>query len=338
VSDRREPADVPTRLLDLEQLGRWLDERGLEPGAPIDVDPLPGGASNVMFVVRRGDSRWVLRRPSAVAIERANDGMRREFRFLRALAGTGVPHPSVVALCEDHDVLGCTFFLMEAVVGVHPDELADRSGGSARSEIAFALVDALAGLHGVDWRTADLGDLGRPDGFHERQVERWTRQLTSYEGRKLPGIGDVAAWLDEHRPDAFEPGIMHGDFHVRNTLMHPDLPARVMAILDWETATIGDPLLDLAGFCELLAAHGKGTWPAAADLVERYCATRGFAEEPDLRYHAALHNFRLAVLLEGIHQRSLRDPTRPDQHAVGAVAVQAVARAVAIVEGAGHTE
>jgi aminoglycoside phosphotransferase (APT) family kinase protein len=260
--------------------------------------------------------------------------MRREYRFLRALGGTNVPHPTVIALCDDHDVLGCTFFLMDDVSGVHPDTMSIGRPDDEAAEIAFALVDALAALHEVDWREAGLADLGHPDDFHERQVARWTRQLASYEGRALDGVHDICAWLDANRPASFEPVIMHADYHAKNTLMAPDLPARVVAIFDWETATIGDPLLDLGGFCEVVLAHGAPNWPSTDALIERYRAARSLRDVPDLRYYAVLYNFRLGVLLEGVYQRSLRDPTRPNQDAIGDVVVRTIARAAALVQGA----
>jgi aminoglycoside phosphotransferase (APT) family kinase protein len=318
-------------LVDPDRLGAWLDAQGLEIGQPITVQPLPGGTSNAMFLIGRGAGRWVLRRPAKVAVERANEGMRREYRILAALGGTDVPHPAVVALCEDHDVLGCTFFLMERVEGVHPLPQSPFADDRHRAEVAFAMVDGLARLHEVDWRAKGLGDLGRPEQFHERQVGRWSRQLASYQGRELPGIDKVMAWLEANRPAHFEPTLMHGDYHMMNTLIAPHPPGQVVAILDWETATIGDPLLDLAGFCEIWCPVADDGWPARQALVERYRTTRGLDVLADLTYYQILYNFRLAVLQEGIYQRSLRDPTRPDQHKMGQRTLANVARAVELV-------
>lgn len=315
-------------LVDPERLAGWLDGQGIEVGRPVGVQPLTGGASNVMFTVDRGAGRWVLRRPAKVAIERANDGMVREYRILAALDGTEVPHPGAVALCQDHEVLGCTFFLMEHVDGVNPIPLpAGFDDDEHRAEVALAMVASLARLHRVDWRAAGLGDLGHPERFHERQVERWSRQLASYQGRELEGIGAVAAWLEGHRPDQFEPTLMHGDFHMRNVLIASDPPGRVVAIVDWETATIGDPLLDLAGFCEVWCPVADVGWPSRQALVERYGEVRGLDTVGDLTYYEVLYNFRLAVLLEGIYQRSRRDSTRPDAHDMGQLVLRNVARA-----------
>jgi aminoglycoside phosphotransferase (APT) family kinase protein len=323
-------------LVDADSLGRWLDTQGLEPGQPLDVEPLTGGSSNAMFVVERGKSRWVLRRPTRVAIDRANEGMRREFRILAALAGTDVPHPEVVALCEDHDVLGCTFYLMERVQGINPFPLpAVFDSDQGRADVAYSMVEALGRLHNVDWLTAGIGDLGHPEGFHERQVQRWSRQLASYEARELPGIEKVMAWLEAHLPEESTVTIMHGDYHMLNVLIAPEPPGRVVAILDWETATIGDPLLDLAGFLEVWIPVANVGWPSRAELVERYRSVRGIGALGDLTYYEVLYNFRLAVLLEGIFTRSLRDPTRPDQDAMGERVLYNVDRALALIREGG---
>jgi aminoglycoside phosphotransferase (APT) family kinase protein len=323
-------------LVDRHRLAAFLDGAGLETGKPLTVAPLAGGASNAMFLVDRGEGHWVLRRPSRVALERANEGMRREYQLLAGLAGTDVPHPAVVALCDDHDVLGCTFYLMERVEGVNPLPVPPLLDGEEhRVGVAFAMVDALARLHEVDWKSAGLGDLGHPEQFHERQVARWSRQLASYEGRQMPGIEEVTAWLETNLPTHFDPTIMHGDFHMLNALIAPDPPPRVVAILDWETATIGDPLLDLAGFCEVWIPATGERWPSAADLVERYRTTRGLQSIGDLTYYRVLYNFRLAVLLEGIHQRTLKDPSRQQLHDIGGHALVVLGRAVDLVSKVG---
>ncbi len=321
-----------TTLVDADALGRWLDGQGLESGRPIVVEPLTGGRSNAMFVVERGASRWVLRRPARVAVERADAGMRREYRILSALAGTPVPHPGVVALCDDPDVLGCTFYLMELIDGVCPLPVpAALDDDAGRARLAFSMAEALAQLHEVDWRGRGLADLGRPADFHKRQTSRWIRQLESYQGRELAGVATVSAWLESRLPATFTPALMHGDYHLLNVLVAPDRPGRVLAVLDWETATIGDPLLDLAGFREFVSSTLGAGWPGRAELVEHYRQARGLDELPDLAYYDVLYNFRLAVLLEGIYQRSLRDPSRPDMVDTGALAVRTLARALDVV-------
>ena len=295
--------------------------------------PLAGGTSNAMFEVDFGSARCVLRRPPKVAMERANEGMRREFRILAALEGSDVPHPAVIALCDDHDVLGCTFFLMERIDGVNPIPLpAGFDNDMQRAEIAFAMVEALANIHRIDWRAVGLGDLGRPERFHERQVARWRSQRESYGGRELPGIGDVMAWLETNRPVTFEPTLMHGDFHMRNALIAGGPPGRVVAVLDWETATIGDPLLDLAGFCEVWCPAADRGWPARQQLIDRYRTVRELDQLDDPTYYEVLYNFRIAVLMEGIHQRSLAVPARHDPYNLGHRVLENVGRAVELID------
>ena len=183
-------------LVNVERLGVWLDDLGLEVGQPITVAPLMSGRSNAMFTVHRGGSRWVLRRPALVAIERADEGMRREFRILDALNGSNVPHPETVALCDDREVLGCTFFLMQQVDGINPaPPLPEPFLTEDQPSVAFAMVEALAALHDFDWKSNGLADFGKPEGFHERQVQRWTSQLASYGGRELSRLENITTFL-----------------------------------------------------------------------------------------------------------------------------------------------
>ena len=321
-------------LVNVERLRAWLDGLGLEVGQSITVAPLTSGRSNAMFTIHRGGSRWVLRRPALVAIERADEGMRREFQILDALNGSDVPHPETVALCEDSEVLGCTFFLMQQVDGINPaPPLPEPFTAEDQPSVAFAMVEALAALHDFDWQSNGLADFGKPEGFHERQVDRWTTQLASYDGRELPGLSRITDFLTANIPGSYKPTLMHGDFHMFNALVAATPPGRVAAILDWETATIGDPLLDLIGFCEI---WGKATaapgWPRRDELIVRYQERRSLEMPDDLAYYEVLYNFRMAVLLEGIYQRSLHDPSRPDLEDVGAGAMGFLIRALEVLE------
>ncbi|CAM8645714.1 COG3173 Predicted aminoglycoside phosphotransferase [Acidimicrobiia bacterium] len=320
-------------LVDEHRLSVWLDGCAIAEGEPLLVERLDAGRSNAMFTIQRGDRDLVLRRPAGVAVDRANEGMRREYRILRALDASDVPHPEAIALCEDPAVLGCTFFVMERVDGINPmPPLPDVfASNEVRAGVAFAMVDVLAAIHSFDWQAGGLSDLGRPDGFHERQVDRWTRQLWSYGGRVLPGIDSVAQWLSTNRPNSFTPTLMHGDFHMFNLLIAEGPPGKVTAVVDWETATIGDPLLDLAGFCEIWCPLTAEGWPSRHELESRYAEARGIELPRSFGYYDALYNFRMAVLLEGIHQRSLRDPTRPDLVEVGDRALANVSRALEAV-------
>jgi aminoglycoside phosphotransferase (APT) family kinase protein len=321
-----------TALIDIDRLAAWLDQVGLAAGEPTTVEPMSGGASNEMFAVTRGGARWVLRRPANVAVDRADAGMVREYRILRALRGSEVPHAQAVALCEDHSVLGRTFFLMGHVDGRPPTRMPPEfDNPSGRAAIIEAVVDALARLHEFKWQDSELSDLGRPADFHERQVERWTRQLRSYEGRELPGIASITDWLRSHLPRAFTPALMHGDYHAFNLLATFERRPRVSAIVDWETATIGDPLLDLAGLCEAWTRDAGPGWPLVDDMVEIYRRARNLPDVGDLTYYQVLYNFRLAVLLEGVYQRARRDRLRVEQPEIGEFVLSNVSRAMSLI-------
>src|SRR5204863_8116383 len=166
---------------------------------------------------------------------------------LRALAAAHVPVPRLVAACDDPSVIGTVFHLTERLDGWvirerAPDPLLVPG---ARDGVGTAFAEALATLHAAEWRALGLADFGRPDGFLERQVARWTRQLETYRQRPLPDMDALAAWLASHRPPDEPPALIHGDYHLDNVMFAPALPPRVVAILDWETATIGDPLVDI---------------------------------------------------------------------------------------------
>ena len=191
-------------------------------------------------------------------------------------------------------------------------------------EVALSMMEALGELARVDWRARGLEGFGRPEGFHQRQVARWMRQLESYEARELPGVRDVGRWLADHQPETWTPGIMHGDYHTGTLLVAPNAPGRVTAVLDWENATIGDPLLDLAGFLRMWSASDRAGWAPRDEMIATWERHSGRGA-PELRYYTALSAFRLAVLLEGVYQRSLADPTRRRNAAMGEM-VLAIAR------------
>jgi aminoglycoside phosphotransferase (APT) family kinase protein len=316
-------------LVDEPRLAAWLDALGIAPGSPLRVRRISGGMSNESIGVERGGARYVLRRPAKIALEGADRGMRREFRLLTALEGTPVPHPRPVALCEDPSVAGGVAYLMEHVDGFAPAfglPAPFAGNASLQRDIALAAMSALGELARVDWRARGLSDFGRPEGFHARQVERWGRQLERYgaeAGRDLSGLREVGAWLEAHQPVDGEwiPAIMHGDYHLANLFVAPEPPARVAAILDWENATIGDPLLDLATFLRLLESGGRGPWGERDALIARWEETSG-RRAPELRYWTALSAYKLSIMLEGVYRRSAADPTRGDATGLGDTALQ----------------
>jgi aminoglycoside phosphotransferase (APT) family kinase protein len=317
--------DLARRLCDPDRLAAWLDREALAAGAPIEVTRITTGHSNETFLVHRGDHVWVLRRPPRVPLAPTAHDIAREARLLRALARTAVPAPRLIAACLEADVIGAPFHLTERLDGwVIRDSLPATFRDAGGAAVGRAFMDALAALHAIDWRALGLADFGKPDGFLERQVARWSKQLESYRTRALPDMDALAAWLKSHRPAGEPPTIIHGDYHLDNVMFAPDLPPRVAAILDWETATLGDPLVDV-GLATAL-------WPDATDtdlpfgqsmsrgelgagigtrteLADAYAAASG-RSLVHLPYYQALGLFRLACILEGSwarHQRGAAD-------------------------------
>jgi aminoglycoside phosphotransferase (APT) family kinase protein len=305
-------------LVDVERLARWMDAQGL-PGAgePLTARFVTGGASNEIFELRRGDARMALRRPPRKVPRGRNETMLREHRVLAALRDTDVPHTRVLAACDDESVLGACFYVMEWVDGwscMATDgwPAPFDTDLEARKGLAWELVDAIAKLGRVDWRARGLEGFGRPEGFHDRQVDRWLAHLAACRFRELPGIDEAAAWLRGHRPRTWTPGIMHGDYQFANVMFRHGAPARMAAIVDWEMATVGDPLLDLAwvvmgwpdpGEDRAHAGYVDYTgMPTRAELLERYARTSGLPVD-EMDHYVILARFKLAIVLEAGYAR-----------------------------------
>ncbi len=250
-------------LIDVDALTAWLDDAVPELGTgDLQVDMVHGGTSNVVVSIARGGEEMILRRPPRVPPPNSERSILREARVLTALNGTDVPHPHCFASCDDVNVIGAPFYVMERVDGwaaeLHDGRISHRSpfdGPPHEYGIAYAVVDGLVSLANVDHLAVGLEDFGRPDGYLERQVDRWSSQLAGYgdaydyPGRELPGYDTVEAWLRANVPSDFTPGIIHGDIGTPNMLFAEGPPARLRALIDWELSTIGDPLIDLAWFC-----------------------------------------------------------------------------------------
>src|SRR3546814_485432 len=230
-------------------LAAWMEARGLATGGELEaVGLLGGGTQNVLLHLRSGGRDLVLRRGPRHLRPTSNDNLRREMRILRAVGNTPVPHARLVADCPDEQVLGgAAFYLMEMVDGINPTVRAPWArGDTARTKrMAESAVESLALLGEVDHEAVGLDGVGRPAGFLERQVDRWSSELASYErfseydGPHLPAVFEIGAWLEANRPTEWTPGILHGDFHLANLLVD-ERTADVAAVVDWEMATIGD--------------------------------------------------------------------------------------------------
>ena len=307
----------------LEAVTDWMSRQGLGEGPLEDISELSGGTQNIMLRFTRSGRPYVLRRGPRHLRPRSNTVILRETRVLAALAGTDVPHPGLIATCDDPGVLGdAVFYLMEPVDGFNAgEELPPLHAGDpkVRFGMGLSMADALAKLGAVDHVAVGLADFGKPAGFLERQVPRWLSELESYSefenypGPDIPGVDDVAKWLEQGRPSAWTPGIMHGDYHAANVMFSRTGP-EVVAIVDWEMCTIGDPLLDL-GWLLATWRQADGTsvfghtltelggLASSEDLLERYAAntTRDLSH---INWYTVLACFKLGIVIEGTLARA----------------------------------
>jgi aminoglycoside phosphotransferase (APT) family kinase protein len=307
--------------LDLTAFGEWLARQvpGLLTGR-LSGGVVAGGKSNLTYVVTDGTGSVIVRRPPlGHVLETAHD-MAREYRVMAALRETAVPVPEMYAVCADDTVVGAPFYVMELIEGVpyRTAEELESLGAERTRRIGEQMVDTLADLHDVVPETVGLADFGRPEGFLERQVRRWTAQLKSSRSRPLEGADDLIALLRERVPAQSAPSIVHGDYRLDNLLVNP--VDEIAAVVDWEMATLGDPLTDVALLLTYHRIAGLGAGEAVStasrapgfvtngDVVTRYGA-RSDRDLTHLGFYEALACFKLAVILEGVHYRHARGQT-----------------------------
>lgn len=331
-------------LIDAQRLARWMDARRLPgTGEPVQARFVSGGASNELFEIRRGDARFALRRPPRQVPPGRNESMLREYRVLEALRDTDVPHPRAVAACDDPSLLGACFYLMEFVDGWSPMSIGGKwpapfdDDREARRGLAFELVEGIGRLARVDWKARGLEGFGKPEGFHERQADRWLAHLATFKFRELPGIDVAADWLRRNRPRSYRPGILHGDYQFANVMFRHGAPARLAAIVDWEMATIGDPLLDLGWVLMGWPDPGEDSGPASyvdyagmpsrAELAARYAAVSGLPVD-EIDYYVILARFKIAIVLEGGYARYVKGGAdNPGMALFGEVALDSMKKA-----------
>lgn len=308
--------------MEAPDIAAWMTSQGLGDGPLRDVTPITGGTQNVMLRFERSGRPYVFRRGPQHLRPISNKVILRETKVLSGLAGTAVPHPHLIAVCEDTSVLGdAVFYLMEPIDGFNAGaELPElhASDERVRFGMGLSMAAALAELAAVDHVAVGLADYGKPDGFLDRQVPRWLSELEGYSGFENypgPAIGDVdgvAQWLREHQPTNWLPGIMHGDYHAANVMFSRTGP-EVVAIVDWEMSTIGDPLLDLGWLVATWQGKGgdvlghalskAGGLCSSDDLIEVY-AKNTVRDLSVITWYAVLACFKLGIILEGTHARA----------------------------------
>lgn len=308
--------------IDIARLADWMDNAGLPgKGEPLEARFLSGGTQNVIYEIRRGEHNCVLRMPPPGAPPDRDKGILREWRIIEALDGTEVPHTAAVGVCADPEVLGRPFYLMGFVDGWSPMDAHGRwpepfdTDLSARTGLSYQLAEGIALLSKVDWQAKGLSDLGRPDGFHERQVDRWIGFLDRIKNRELPGLEVATDWLRARKPLDFIPGLMHGDYQFANVMYRHGAPATMAAIVDWEMGTVGDPKLDLAWMVQSWPADVNNPEPSEMgyvdmrgmptrdDVVAHYAEVSG-RQVDDLDYYLVLARWKLAIVLEQGFQRA----------------------------------
>jgi aminoglycoside phosphotransferase (APT) family kinase protein len=303
--------------IDEERVGRFLREHVAGAIGPFRFELIAGGRSNLTFRVHDGARSFVLRRPPLGHLLPTAHDMRREHRVLSALAGTGVPVPRPLALCEDPAVNEQLFYVMEDRPGVVLQEGFDPAWAARPEErraIGRALVETLVRLHAVDPARVGLADFGRPEGYVERQVRRWARQWEGNRTAPCPEIDELLARLARAVPERSDASLVHGDFRLGNLALDPADPGRVLAIFDWEMATLGDPIADLgytliywieAGEPDDVGSGGvtaRPGFPTRAEVVAAYARASGRAVD-SVEFHQVLALTKLAVISEGIYKR-----------------------------------
>jgi aminoglycoside phosphotransferase (APT) family kinase protein len=306
--------------VDAQKLRLWMQAHVPGFAGDIDIRQFAGGQSNPTFLLQADNARYVLRRkppgkllPSAHAVDR-------EFRVLRALQDSQVPVAHVFALCEDPEIIGSAFYVMEYIAGrIFWDAALPETSPAERAPIYMEMVRVLAALHSVDYNAAGLASFGKSGAFVERQVALWTRQYRAAETEKIDAMERLMEWLPQHVPANEQSSIVHGDFRLDNTIFHPT-EACILAVLDWELSTIGHPLVDFAFFCmryHLPSADFQGlggldlkhlSIPSEAECVAAYCKIRGLepVSAQDWTYYLAFCMFRLASILQGVLGRALQ--------------------------------
>ncbi|SDR60608.1 Predicted kinase, aminoglycoside phosphotransferase (APT) family [Rhizobiales bacterium GAS191] len=311
---------LPQHRLDAGALDRYLGLHVEGYRGPARIRQFQGGQSNPTFLIETPDAAYVLRKKPPGKLLASAHMVEREYKVQKALAGSAVPVAPMLVLCEDADIVGTPFYLMGHVAGriIPTADLPDIAPGD-RAAIYRSLIETLAALHKVDWRAVGLGDFGRPDNYAARQIDRWTKQYAASRTDDIPEMEKLSAWLVARVPASADSTIVHGDYRVGNTIIAPAEP-RLAAVLDWELATIGDPLADLAYLCmaysmppggpgvsgglEGVGLAGLGI-PSEDEVLAAYARATSRPEIPHWSFYKALAFFRIAAIVQGVYARGL---------------------------------
>ena len=353
-------ADEPfvSRIVDKDSLADYLETQ-LGPEKKFDVRHHGEGHSNETLFVTWGDQELVIRRPPPGETADSAHDVLREYRVTDSLQETNVRVPPTVAACEDHSVLGCDFYVMERLDGdVIRTEEPERFGTvTARDRIGKELVERLADIHAVDYEAVGLkeGEFGYPNGFTERQVERWSKQIdwaaeVTKKAREVPELDEIQNWLEENVPETHPHTLVHGDYKLDNVMFAPGTPPEINAVFDWELSTLGDPLTDLGWMLSFWFDESdpdppssvgslyetitmRDGYPSRSELVEQYEMLTGFSFDNE-RFYRTLAVYKLAGLGEMFLRRHLEgnadDPLYPEMHDG---VPQLADRALRIIEG-----
>ena len=319
-TETRQAGDAPAvDQLDLVRLEKYLQGVLPEFRGPITASKFSGGQSNPTFKLQTGTGTFVLRRQPPGKLLKSAHAVDREFRVMKALAGSDVPVPTVLHLCEDRDVIGSMFYLMEYCEGrIYWDAALPELDNAQRGAFYEEMNRVLAALHSVDVEASGLADYGRPGNYFERQFERWQGQYRASELEPIPAMDQLIQWLGQHLPaDDGRVSLVHGDYRLDNIMFHPT-ESRAIAVLDWELSTLGHPFADLAYQCMQLrmpadsgnisglmgvdrAALGI---PSEQDYVARYCERMGISGIDNWAFYLAFSFFRLAAIIQGVAKRA----------------------------------
>jgi len=329
--------------LDLTRLELFLRRHFPDESAAIGVRQFPSGHSNLTYLVSLGEREFVLRRPPFGSKVKTAHDMGREFRVLSRLHDVYAPAPKVLLYCDDETVLGAPFYLMEPIAGIIIRRTAPAGvdfSASVAKRLSESFIDNLARLHGLDYAAAGLSDLGKPQGYLERQVRGWTERYHGAKTHEFAGIEKIFSWMQENMPASSDAALIHNDYKYDNIVLDASDVTKIAGVLDWEMCTIGDPLSDLGGALaywverddpeDLRAIHWAPTdAPGSltrAELAQRYAQKTG-RDVSHISFYLAFAYFKIAVIVQQIYYRYQQGLTKDERFASLPVVVEALLRA-----------